>query len=55
MAVTTDVMVGFGETGKEFETYRFLEDLRLYNMHVLSIPQKSTPAAASFRPGKRKG
>ncbi|NLO25165.1 MAG: tRNA (N(6)-L-threonylcarbamoyladenosine(37)-C(2))-methylthiotransferase MtaB [Clostridiales bacterium] len=49
VAVTTDVMVGFpGETGKEFEkTYRFLEDLRLYNMHVFKYsPRRGTPAAA---------
>ncbi|MFA6669615.1 MAG: tRNA (N(6)-L-threonylcarbamoyladenosine(37)-C(2))-methylthiotransferase MtaB [Bacillota bacterium] len=49
VAVTTDVMVGFpGETGQEFKkTYGFLEDLKLYNMHVFKYsPRKGTPAAA---------
>lgn len=48
VAVTTDVMVGFpGETREEFEeTYRFLQGLKLYNMHVFKYsPRKGTPAA----------
>jgi threonylcarbamoyladenosine tRNA methylthiotransferase MtaB len=48
VAVTTDVMVGFpGETREEFEkTYRFLQSLGLYNMHVFKFsPRKGTPAA----------
>jgi threonylcarbamoyladenosine tRNA methylthiotransferase MtaB len=48
VAVTTDVMVGFpGETDYEFEcTYRFLEDIKLSNMHVFKYsPRKGTPAA----------
>lgn len=49
VAITTDVMVGFpGETREEFEkTYRFLQGLGLYNMHVFKYsPRKGTPATS---------
>jgi len=48
VAVTTDVMVGFpGETEEEFEeTYRFLTDISLAQMHIFRFsPRKGTPAA----------
>jgi len=48
VAITTDVMVGFpGETEQEFEdTYRFLQELKLSNMHIFKFsPRKGTPAA----------
>lgn len=47
-AITTDVIVGFpGETEEEFEeTYRYLEKLSLYEMHVFKYsPRKGTAAA----------
>lgn len=49
VSVTTDVMVGFpGETEEEFlETYKFLENLPLSQMHVFKFsPRKGTPAAS---------
>ncbi len=48
VAITTDVMVGFpGETEEEFEeTYRFLEEIALSQMHIFRFsPRKGTPAA----------
>ncbi len=48
VAVTTDVMVGFpGETAEEFEqTYKFLQQLELSNMHIFKFsPRRGTPAA----------
>lgn len=49
VSITTDVMVGFpGETEEEFrETYEFLENLPLTQMHVFKFsPRKGTPAAS---------
>lgn len=49
VSVTTDVMVGFpGETEEEFrETYEFLKNLPLTQMHVFKYsPRKGTPAAS---------
>jgi len=48
VAITTDVMVGFpGETEEEFEeTFRFLTDISLAQMHIFRFsPRKGTPAA----------
>ena len=48
-ALTTDVIVGFpGETDEEFEeTYKYLEKLNLYEMHIFKYsPRKGTVAAA---------
>lgn len=48
-AITTDVIVGFpGETQEEFEkTFRFLEQIRFYEMHVFKYSvRKGTKAAA---------
>ena len=48
VAITTDVMVGFpGETDEEFEeTYKFLKEINLYQMHIFKFsPRKGTPAA----------
>ena len=47
--LTTDIIVGFpGETEEEFETtYKFLNDVKLYKMHVFQYsPRKGTRAAA---------
>jgi threonylcarbamoyladenosine tRNA methylthiotransferase MtaB len=47
-AITTDVIVGFpGETEEEFETtYEYLEERRLYEMHIFKYsPRKGTVAA----------
>ncbi|MBE7035083.1 MAG: tRNA (N(6)-L-threonylcarbamoyladenosine(37)-C(2))-methylthiotransferase MtaB [Ruminococcaceae bacterium] len=47
-AITTDVIVGFPqETEAEFaETFRFLEDISLCDVHVFKFsPRKGTPAA----------
>ena len=46
--ITTDIIVGFpGETDEEFEeTYKFLENAKLYKMHVFQYsPRKGTRAA----------
>ena len=46
--LTTDVIVGFpGESEKEFEnTYKFLEEINFYKMHVFKYsPRKGTKAA----------
>jgi len=47
--LTTDIIVGFpGETEEEFETtYEFLENAKLYKMHVFQYsPRKGTRAAS---------
>lgn len=49
VAITTDVIVGFpGETNDEFkETYEFLKEIELSQMHVFKYsPRKGTPAAS---------
>ena len=46
--LTTDIIVGFpGETEEEFnKTYKFLEEIQLYKMHVFQYsPRKGTRAA----------
>lgn len=59
VAITTDVMVGFpGETDEEFsETYRFLKEINLTQMHIFKFsPRKGTPAATfedQVSPGKK--
>lgn len=48
VAITTDVIVGFpGETEEEFEqTYKFLKDIELSQMHIFKYsPRKGTEAA----------
>ena len=48
VAITTDVIVGFpGETEEEFnETYNFLKDIELAQMHIFKYsPRKGTKAA----------
>ncbi len=48
VAITTDVIVGFpGETNNEFsETYEFLKDIELSQMHIFKYsPRKGTPAS----------
>lgn len=48
VAITTDVIVGFpGETNDEFkETYKFLKEIELSQMHIFKYsPRKGTPAA----------
>lgn len=48
VVLTTDVIVGFpGETDEEFDkTYRFLEEIKFYKMHVFKYsPRKGTKAA----------
>ena len=47
--LTTDIIVGFpGETEEEFEeTYKFLEKIKFYKMHIFKYsPRKDTKAAA---------
>lgn len=49
VAITTDVIVGFpGETNEEFkQTYEFLKDIELSQMHIFKYsPRKGTPAAS---------
>ena len=48
-AITTDVIVGFpGETEEEFqETYRFLEDINFYEMHVFKYSKRQGTVAAT--------
>ena len=46
--LTTDIIVGFpGETEEEFaKTYKFLEKIKFYKMHIFKYsPRKGTPAA----------
>ncbi len=47
VAVTTDVIVGFpGETKEEFETTRkYLEDLKLYEMHIFKYSRRKGTVA----------
>ncbi|MGA8943122.1 MAG: tRNA (N(6)-L-threonylcarbamoyladenosine(37)-C(2))-methylthiotransferase MtaB [Thermoactinomyces sp.] len=48
LAITTDVIVGFpGETEEQFEKgYRFIEELKMYQLHVFPYSKRSgTPAA----------
>ncbi len=48
IAITTDVIVGFpGESEEQFENgYRFIEDLKMYQLHVFPYSRRSgTPAA----------
>ena len=47
VAVTTDVIVGFpGETEEEFEiTRKFLEDIKLYEMHVFKYSRRKGTVA----------
>ena len=46
--LTTDIIVGFpGETQEEFEkTYEFLEEIKLYKMHVFQYSQRKGTRAA---------
>lgn len=46
--LTADVIVGFpGETEEEFEeTYKFLEDVRFYRMHIFKYSQRKGTKAA---------
>ncbi len=47
LMLTTDIIVGFpGETDKEFEkTYKFLEKIKFYKMHIFKYsPKKGTKA-----------
>ena len=48
-AITTDVIVGFpGETEEEFETtYKFLQDIRFYEMHVFKYSKRQGTVAAA--------
>ena len=48
-AITTDVIVGFpGETEEEFETtYKFLEDISFYEMHVFKYSKRQGTVAAA--------
>ncbi len=48
VALTTDIIVGFpGETDDDFEkTYKFLEEIKFYKMHIFKFsPKKGTVAA----------
>lgn len=48
VAITTDVIVGFpGETEEQFENgYRFIKDLKMYQLHVFPYSKRTgTPAA----------
>lgn len=48
VAITTDVIVGFpGETEEQFENgYRFIKDLKMYQLHVFPYSRRTgTPAA----------
>jgi threonylcarbamoyladenosine tRNA methylthiotransferase MtaB len=48
VAITTDVIVGFpGETDEQFENgYRFIEELKIYQLHVFPYSKRNgTPAA----------
>jgi threonylcarbamoyladenosine tRNA methylthiotransferase MtaB len=59
-AITTDVIVGFaGETGGEFaETFRYVEEIGFYEMHVFKYSVRKGTRAASMPdqvPEKEKG
>ena len=48
VSLTTDIIVGFpGETEKDFlDTYKFLEEINFYRMHIFKYsPRSRTPAA----------
>ncbi|MCR4717481.1 MAG: tRNA (N(6)-L-threonylcarbamoyladenosine(37)-C(2))-methylthiotransferase MtaB [Lachnospiraceae bacterium] len=49
-AITTDVIVGFpGETDEEFlETYKYLEELNLYEMHIFPYSKRKGTKAENF-------
>lgn len=49
--LTTDVIVGFpGETAEEFEqTYKFLEEIKFYKMHVFKYSPRRGTKAAEFK------
>lgn len=48
--LTADVIVGFpGETEEEFETtYKFLDKIKFYKIHVFKYSQRNNTKAASF-------
>ena len=48
VALTTDIIVGFpGETDEEFnETYKFLEKIKFYKMHIFKYSQRKGTRAA---------
>lgn len=48
--LTTDIIVGFpGETDKEFEaTYRFLEEIKFYKMHIFKYSKRDGTVAANM-------
>ena len=48
VSLTTDVIVGFpGETEEEFEnTYKFLKDIKFYQMHIFKYSQRKGTKAA---------
>lgn len=48
--LTTDIIVGFpGETDEEFqETYKFLEDIKFYKMHVFKYSKRDGTVAANM-------
>ncbi|MGL5438777.1 MAG: tRNA (N(6)-L-threonylcarbamoyladenosine(37)-C(2))-methylthiotransferase MtaB [Filifactoraceae bacterium] len=50
-AITTDIIVGFpGETDLEFEeTKKFLEEIKLYEMHIFKYSQREGTPAASMK------
>ena len=50
-AITTDIIVGFpGETEEEFEeTYRYLEELSLYEMHIFKYSRRKGTRADQMK------
>ena len=48
--ITTDIIVGFpGETEQEFlQTYKFLQDIKFYKMHVFKYSQRKGTKAAQM-------
>lgn len=50
-AITTDVIVGFpGETEEEFmQTYEFLQEIHLYEMHIFKYSVREGTAAAKMK------
>lgn len=50
-AITTDVIVGFpGETEEEFDqTYAFLQEMNLYEMHIFKYSEREGTAAAKMK------
>ncbi len=49
--ITTDIIVGFpGETDEEFEkTYKFLEEIKLYKLHVFKYSQRKGTKASQMK------